>query len=260
MSCAKEPLPKMWVKKKLGEERRELFKKSKKFKILSDLIGKNEAENYFYSRSVILNFLKSVSQTNDISGLRIYFANYPDKNSASFAIPPNAEKQLTVIFAPTNSSGEDIDLYYALDSKGTLEPINPNTAKSWVENYLKKDGKWESLSKLISKQDTKCIFYSIELFKDLIREMDDCQAEATGLRLYFCCFKKGEVQRQDVGKQLMVQFVFTKKVGSNDIDYYIDDDVDFPSRSKLIKRKFLDTGNPCPPPDSPPCPGAKLLQ
>lgn len=257
MDCKNIPLPKMWVKKDLGKARKRLFTTSGKYDVLNDLLGKPESTCFLYSRDTILNFFKDFEDKK--LGLRIYFANYPEETS-NFPIPTGAEAKLTLIFAPTNSSDEDVESYYALDSKDTLQPIDPKIAKKWVEDYLKKNGKWERLSKLISKQDTKCIFYSIELFKDLIREMDDCQAEATGLRLYFCCFKKGEVQRQDVGKQLMVQFVFTKKVGSNDIDYYIDDDVDFPSRSKLIKRKFLDTGNPCPPPDSPPCPGAKLLQ
>lgn len=254
MDCENIPLPKMCVSYDLGKKRKDLYTTSGKFAELSNIIGKPESISFFISKPSFLKLLNTVV-TKEVRGIRIYFANYPDTILSNFQIPKGFEKQLTIIIAPTKDSDQtDSGSYYALNRGGSFVDIGFSMAKEWVNDYRFK-GKLSKLTSIIGKPDTQCILYEIGHFSNLSDEIKKCQKNImSGVRVYFSCLTDNEKE----SNQLVIQFVLTKKVGSNDIDYYIDKE--FPHRPKPTKPKFLDTGNPCPPPDDKPCPGAKLLQ
>ncbi len=255
MDCANKTLPIMSVNYDLGKKRKDLYTTSGKFTELSSIIGKPESIGFFISKPSFLKLLKAVVGEEWISGIRIYFANYPDTSPINFKIPAGFEKQLTIIIAPTKDpNNTDSGAYYAFKKGGSFVDIGFSMANEWVKDY-QFNGKLSKLTSIIGKPDTKCIFYPRDHFSDLRGEIKNCQDSImSGVRVYFSCLIDSEKEPN----QLVIQFVLTKKVRDNDIDYYIDKD--FPDRPKPIKTEFLDTGNPCPPPSNEPCPGAKLPQ
>ena len=132
-----------------------------------------------------MNTLKNKAKPN--GGIRIYFAAYQLKGSAynDDFVPKDMEDMLTLVFAPTDTHGTDINdigEFYIIDQvsggKGVLLK-DKTVASGWVRNY--QDTKLPVLTKRLGRPDTKSLWYNVDDFSEFIAEIE-CQIN-TGIKI-----------------------------------------------------------------------------
>ncbi|MBS1610101.1 MAG: hypothetical protein JSS98_18430 [Bacteroidetes bacterium] len=196
-------VPFMWIPKDKSVERTLWFKFGKlhtavysKQEILNRLLGKEHPSNYTYS---VIDFDKMLSKIElenggpqNIKGLRVYFAAHkasiePDNVPMETSIIP--DKQIVLIFAPTDINAKDLNKYYIFGSdkkpytfkkQGTIDLL-----QQWL-NYYKDNAGHIGLVFTLEPSatenidngivtDTESILYCYSDFLDFIRCERDYQ-------------------------------------------------------------------------------------
>ena len=191
-------LPTSIIDPTLAGQRRHYFLTKKK-SVLDGLIAyKGELDHLTYSVPVFLELLHFVTEEpGRYSGLRVYFASHlwSEDDPCSRYIPSGQEENLTLIFVPTTSVGQNGNTYHRddldncfviahnrlirLPRPGEVAP-GLDTASNWVKHYQKKipamslDG--ARVTGNGGYRETNSHWYKIEIFKD--------SADAPGLISY----------------------------------------------------------------------------
>ena len=244
--CLLTPVPTMFVGKVISRSRIDHFMKNK-YVPLCNTIGKLDACFLFYSAPDFIAMMRHFFNTLSAEGVRIYMASYSGEGHES--VPNEYGDRLTLIFAPTRNPDlpAEIGLYYSIPPQGNFDPIksqlNKGIAKEWVYNYQSK--KLLALNATVDDPaigDTKGIHFTGQQIIELIKEVQ-CQG-ATGIKTYFCSVDP-EIEKNSVlKKRLLLLFVLTIKIGTEETDFNIEDRDGFNERP--VAGDF-DTGNPCPP-------------
>lgn len=202
----------------------------------------------------LLNILVKGAYT----GLRVYFASSNE-----------SKDMITLVYAPTkevDSVNEDAGAYFIFSEGKYLESIQASDARAWVANY---NEKILPVLQQAGFYETKCIFYKIDIISKLFNYIIE-NGPLKSAKIHFCAyldkddpnialFENSKIPIDDAINSNKLTLVFglrgpnigkDKKKGIQKINNML----------VILSGAFGDTGNPCPPPDDKPCPGAKLLQ
>lgn len=199
-----------------------------------------------------------IKDAGDNGGLRVYFASRSALN-----------QELSLIYAPTGAKVdgvyEDVGKYYIINDNGLIEKISMNEAKGYVENF--RNEILPKLEKLVSPE-TQMIFYGMEFITTLKGVLDNPNTTVKSIRYYFAGYLKETEERpyppveDDIDVKFPQRLTLVLNLRGPKIVKELtgDDGGNSIFFAPLSDTTNVDTGNPCPPPDDKPCPGAKLLQ
>ena len=224
-----------------------------KKEIIDDRLSSNQPlYDNKYDPSKFLALL-SLLDKPEYGGLRIYFA-----------IRNTKKNLLTLIYAPTflkddKEAYNDVGLYYILNDKGDFKERHGN-AKTWATNFTKE------ILPCLPKNETQVMFYDISFVRDL---KDILQKNSLrDVRVFFAAYLK-KIDEYPYPSERIDDDIYTEKLtlifnlrGPKIVKKLTGDDGGNSIFLAPLSNNStnVDTGNPCPPPNSPPCPGAKLLQ
>lgn len=210
-----------------------------------------------YSSTQFLKLLNSIkAEAEDMGGLRIYMAS---RNAD--------EQELSLIYAPTsakiNNTYTDVEKYYIIDNNGFKKEISKDEAKQYVENY--RNEILPILEKELGIHETQTMFYKIEFVEQLRNILSNNTVEL--VRAFFAGYlRKNEDSPNtpnpgddDYEYERRLTLIFNLK-GPNIVNKIVGKGTGNSIYFALKNSMNADTGNPCPPPNDKPCPGAKLLQ
>jgi hypothetical protein len=190
-------------------------------------------------------------------GLRIYIAC-------------DAKGLLTVVFVHTQKGTfeyEDVvNSYTTIDTKtGNIVKISQSVARELRNKYYDPKAtsgatKWEELTKVLKKYETKCIVYSSELIREFNAEFD-CLASnginVSDVTLYFGAYPVDEVltytdaggaiQKYNIGGQMALFFSVFYEDATPLSFVRVEADVAAGKSLFFTEKDDYDTGIPCPP-------------
>ena len=258
-------LPKMWKDKYAGLDMIRDFRLKK----LPDI--ENRASVAQFARIELGNCLDMIkyfekSFTN-YKTLRVYIGEY--SNAAIPNVPARFTKQLTLIFAPADSAGKDLNpqIYFVIppgtnfnENNLSVFQIDKNTKEAWINNYssvmtlnginMANPKNVCSTCTIITPTDTWSVLYPRNFLDDLITELGFCHRDATNTRdiiLNTSLVAFFAVQdywpKSQPNYRTIILFEFAD-VNFNPI--YLDDMYNFRKRLQCVEAEGLDNGQLCP--------------
>jgi hypothetical protein len=244
--CLQTPVPGIFVGKFKGRSRIDHFMHNK-YNTLCNTIGKLDTCFLFFTANDFIAMMSHFFGTLKADGVRVYIASYSAEGSES--VPQDYGDMLTLVFSATSDpdAPKDMGFYYSIPPKGSFNAVDSQLdkkiANEWVKNYQTK--KLRILNATVDDPtvgDTKSIHYAGNQIAELIREIQ-CQ-KATGVKAYFSSVNPSDEPDSRLAKRLLLAFILTIKIGTEETDFHIEDRDGFGQRP--VGGDF-DTGNPCPP-------------
>ena len=249
--CSDRKVPKMWDKKKDGDERRDYFMQHKYQKFCDAIGGKRDVSTFFYTRE---DFSSMIDHFQSIAGarlLRVFLASYTAEVSA--VVPHDHNELMTLIFSPCDEAGKVIaDNYYTLSPLPVSDPayrrfnatdskLSSDVKDAFIAYYV--DKKLPELTKMIDdnndnrhmgkKSETRSILFDLSYMNELKEEMA-CQ-NASGIIAEFGSYtNKGKLKPDETygfKKRIMIQWQLTQKEGLRDEVFYIEHRAGFGGRT-----------------------------
>jgi hypothetical protein len=268
MNATGAPKPKMYVKKEFDDKWIGNFMR-KKHLALSELIGKPETTYLYFSLGDFTDLIQRISSVLNVSGVRIYFASYCTTGISQIDTIGQSGymDQLTLIFAPTDGSKNDLGQYFLVNPSGGVINAPRTAAKAMISSY--QTIKIPLLTDIINTagignfNETTSFWYTIDCFNgpyDIIKEMG--YDGAVGITAFIGSYGKGDpvspTDPRDVSWQLNLIFDLVKTINYNGTTYHYHIDLEdvpgfgsrpdtppVPPNTSVIFGG--DTGNPCPP-------------
>ena len=202
---------------------------STKYPVFCAIVKKNDNAYQAYEASAFEDLLTTVSQTPDVTGLRVYLASY----TSGQYVPAFQENLMTFIFAPTvarpGSGGQDHDDagdYYITDpATGLFVNAGATIKNDWTNNY--EDLKATQLP----QPETRSLFYEKTFIDAFLAEFDCFRTQGnpiTSVKVFLACF----LDEAPVPDQITVTFNTTQQ-GS--------------ALAASTGKTSYNTGSPCPP-------------
>lgn len=236
--CGNMPLPLSYIKKQIAEAREKYYNDNYK-KFIKDAF---EYEDY--SISEFINLINSFTETQQFSGMRIYFGAKKNETEKS---------NIVLVFSPTiNDTTTGIKYQekkdYYIWSSNNFSKISLDKAKNLINNYFTLYRKAISDNGIqVTDGNTKSVLLTEEVVKSLKEEMElPCHQE----RLKFIRASISSylnTDKDDIKNRMIVQLQFVEvKDDGNHAVYGLDETIRDYNQNKITDGSF-DTVNPCPP-------------
>lgn len=182
------------------------FETFKKGKIEKELGGKKHDLQIRYNDKAFLDFLDNHIIQSGVTGMRVYFACYPQKGDADCNdehVPKDHEGHLTLIFVATNEVSlndlKDIETYYIYKlvnpitkSYSFLPTQDKQQAKRWVDSYVKRIRNKHLDQDCASGEDTNSVWYSIRSVTEMRQDIPKHPLYNNSISVFFSAYDANE--------------------------------------------------------------------